>query len=361
MANRIRIGMVGAGPWSTRSHLPALALLPEYELKAVATTRQETADAAKARFGFDLAFGDYREMVRHPEVDLVAVCVKVPDHYELTRAALEAGKHVYTEWPLGANLREAEELTALANRQGVRTIIGLQGRQDPGANYMKELVATGYVGEVLTANVTLFRGGALARPMSRTWQRDKTKGATTLTIMGGHTIDTFRYVLGNFAEVAARLATRVPQWKALETGEMLDVDGPDSVLISGVLQSGATASVNVTSVPFEGMGGRMEIFGREGTIVAAFPEGPNIGPVRVLGVQGAGEPMDLPVPDRFSCVPEGTPEGSVYNVAQTYSLFAQGLEKGETLVPDFNLALDLHRLIDAVQRASDEGRTVKIG
>ncbi len=299
-------------------------------------------------------------MVRHPDVDLVAVCVKVPDHYDLTKAALEAGKHVYTEWPLGANLREAEELTALANRQGVRTIIGLQGRQDPGANYIKELVASGYIGEVLTANVTLFRGGALQRPMSRTWQRDKTKGATTLTIMGGHTIDTFRYCLGNFTEVAAQVTTRVKQWKAIETGEMLDVDGADSVLISGVIEGGATVSVNVTAVPFDGMGGRMEIFGREGTIVALFPEGPNIGPVQVMGIQGSGAPQDLPVPDRFSCVPEGTPQGSVYNVAQTYSLFAQGLESGENLVPDFNMALDLHRLIDAVQRASDEGRTVHI-
>src|SRR5690606_41169440 len=97
MADKIRVGIIGAsvnGSWSTRSHIPALGVLPEYQLKAIATTRQETADASAKAFGAELAFGDYREMVRHPDIDLVAVCVRVPHHYELTMEALRAGKHV---------------------------------------------------------------------------------------------------------------------------------------------------------------------------------------------------------------------------------------------------------------------------
>jgi predicted dehydrogenase len=360
MADKIRIGMIGAGPWSSRSHLPALALLPEYELKAIATTRQETADAAAAKFGAPLAFGDFREMVRHPEVDLVAVCVRVPFHHELTMPALAAGKQVYCEWPLGANLGEAEEMAALARRQGVRTIIGLQGRLDPGANFIRDMVASGEIGEVLTANVSLFRGGALARPASRTWQREKSKGATTLTIMGGHTIDTFCHCVGAFSELSARLDIRVPQWRVIETGEMVDVDGPDNVLIHGRLQSGATAAVHVTAVPHEGIGGRMEIFGREGTIIATFPEGPNIGPTRVLLSKGGGELTELSAPDRFVQVPEGTPRDSIYNVCQVYSRFAAEAGAAERQVPDFEDALQLHRLLDAIERSSDEGRSVRL-
>ena len=88
-------------------------------------------------------------MVASPEIDAVAVVVRVPSHYAPTKAALEAGKHVYCEWPLGRTTEEAVELAELAKAQGSTTAVGLQARVDPALMYMKELVAAGYVGEIL--------------------------------------------------------------------------------------------------------------------------------------------------------------------------------------------------------------------
>src|SRR5438034_9726722 len=99
MANRIRLGFVGANVrsnWASQSHFPALLASPDVEMTAVCTTRPETAEQARRAFGAKLAFDDYREMVASPEIDAVAVVVRVPSHYGPTRAALEAGKHVYT-------------------------------------------------------------------------------------------------------------------------------------------------------------------------------------------------------------------------------------------------------------------------
>ena len=87
-------------------------------MTAVCTTRPETAEEARKAFGAKLAFHDFREMVASPEIDAVAVVVRVPLHYEPTKAAIEAGKHVYTEWPLGRTTAEAEELAALARAKG---------------------------------------------------------------------------------------------------------------------------------------------------------------------------------------------------------------------------------------------------
>src|SRR3954454_1567732 len=152
MADRIRLGLIGAsvrGTWSSRSHLPALRASGDIGLTAVCTTRADSAEAARQAYGARLAFADWREMVVSPEIDAVAVVVRVPSHYAPTKAALEAGKHVYCEWPLGRTTEEAIELAALAQARGLVTAVGLQARVNPALMHMRELVAAGYVGEVL--------------------------------------------------------------------------------------------------------------------------------------------------------------------------------------------------------------------
>src|SRR6201996_7623713 len=134
MAEKIRLGLIGAsvtGTWSARSHLPALQASAEVELTAVCTTRAESAEAARRAWGARLAFDNWRKMIASPEIDAVAVVVRVPSHYEPTKAALEAGKHVYCEWPLGRTTAEAVELADLAKAKGLVTAIGLQARVNP--------------------------------------------------------------------------------------------------------------------------------------------------------------------------------------------------------------------------------------
>ena len=80
-------------------------------------------------------------MKRFPDIDAVAVILRVPAHYELTMAALNAGKHVYTEWPLGQTTAEAQEMADLAQSKGLRNMVGLQSRANPAILYAKDLVA----------------------------------------------------------------------------------------------------------------------------------------------------------------------------------------------------------------------------
>src|ERR1700756_863783 len=97
-SNKIRVGIVGANPhrgFASIAHIPALQALPEFEITAVCTTRQDSADAAARHFEAPLAFCDLAKFVQHPDVDLVTVSVKVPDHYRPVMAAIDAGKHVY--------------------------------------------------------------------------------------------------------------------------------------------------------------------------------------------------------------------------------------------------------------------------
>jgi predicted dehydrogenase len=105
-SSKIRVGIVGASPsrgFASIAHIPALQALPDFEITAVCTTRQDSAEVAARHYGVPLAFCDAKKLAQDPNVDLVTVSVKVPDHYLPVMAAIEAGKHVYCEWPLGRN------------------------------------------------------------------------------------------------------------------------------------------------------------------------------------------------------------------------------------------------------------------
>jgi predicted dehydrogenase len=131
-AQRFKVGIIGlqsGRSWAARAHIPALRALPEsFEIVGVANTSLASAQKAAAEMGLPKAFAGVAELVAAPEVDIVIVTVKVPHHLAIVKAAIEAGKHVYCEWPLGNGLAEAETLAALARAKGVLGVIGTQAR-----------------------------------------------------------------------------------------------------------------------------------------------------------------------------------------------------------------------------------------
>ena len=102
----------------------------------------------------------------------------------------------------------------LAQVKGVRNMVGLQARANPGILYAKDLVESGYVGEVMSCHMSRIQGGVLHRTSDRTWQRDIDLGANTLTISFGHFVDAMRFVVGEFshAAVSAVVSTQAKEW-----------------------------------------------------------------------------------------------------------------------------------------------------
>jgi predicted dehydrogenase len=366
MPDKIRVGIVGAtvtqggSSWGQHAHVPALKALPNYELKAVCTAHEDTAKASATAFGAERGFHRFSDMAAHPDVDLLVVCVRVPGHRELVMAGLQAGKPVFCEWPLGANLAEAEEMAGLARQRSLPTIVGLQARSDPAILYARDLIQQGYVGEVLTANLNTVAQAQLQRGPGRIWQGNRANGANTLTIAGGHAIDALCAVLGEFAELSARVSTRIPEWRTLE-GKPYPVDSPDSITIAGRMTSGAEVSVNVAAVPSNPSGNRLEIYGREGALVIRANGALSLGPNQMHGGQGKEPMAPMPVPAKYRFVPESTPAGQPYNVAQAYARAAGPLRGGSSFDVDFNLAVQRHKLIEAIERSSATGRSVKLG
>ena len=385
MARKIRLGIIGSNPhrgvWATRAHLPAAVASPEFELVGVCTTRMDTAQESARRYGARLAFDNYPDLINCPDIDAVSVVLRVPSHYQPTRDAINAGKHVFTEWPLGRTLAEAEELAELARAKGVQAAVGLQARASPGVLYLRDLVADGYVGEVLSCRMVLVREGVLERPADAVWSRDDRLGASTLTIATGHCMDAFRFIVGGFSRVSAVVTTQVKQVREAETGRMLEVTSPDNILVSARLDNGAVASVHIAHNPWAGSGFQMEIYGRKGTLVATGDNSPQMAELHIREAQGESLPpakqpsvrtgphavaraeeqlKELKIPAKYVCVPDATPRGQPYNVAQLYHRFAEAIWGGDPVQPNFDTAVEVHRLIDLIRQSSDEGREVVV-
>jgi predicted dehydrogenase len=368
-AGVIRVGIVGAtvtvggSGWGARTHVPALRALPGYRLKAVCTAHEDTALASQQAFETDLAFHNFDEMLACPEIDLVTVVTRVPTHYGLVMRALEAGKAVYCEWPLGSTLGEAESMADLAASRSLSTAVGLQAHSDPTLMYARELIREGYIGEVLAVDFTYIGKATTRRGNGRIWQADRKAGANILTIGGGHAIDALAFVLGDFAEVSARLATTVTEWVNTDTNETVPVDSPDWVSVSGRLESKAEVSFLVAAVPAIPEGPRtFEIYGREGMLSigvdgTAAERNPSVyhGPNQLFGARKKEPLAPLPTPARFTLIPDSLPPGPQRNVAQAYVRLAQAIAEGGPFDPDFSHAVKAHQLVAALEQSSAAG------
>ena len=365
MPDPTRVGIVGAtvtpggSGWGANAHVPALHVLPDYDLRAVCTAHEETATASAERFGAELSFHDIDDMVVRPDIDLVVVSVRVPLHRQLVMAGLRAGKPVFCEWPLGATLAEAEEMADLARERGLRTAVGLQARSDPSIRYARDLIAQGHIGDVLTANLSVMSQAVLERGPGRIWQAVRANGANPLTIAGGHAIDALCFILGEVVELSARVTTRITQWRDAETGVSVPVDAPDSIVVAARLESGAEIAIQVASVPAQPTGTRLEIYGREGALFLTARSA-NTGPNQLHGARGSDALAELAPPDEYMVVPEGTPPGPPRNVAHAYSRMADAFGTGEQFDPDFDLAVRRHRLLAAIERSSETGVSVTV-
>lgn len=362
MSRKIRVGIIGASPergWASDAHIPALRALPEFELAALSTSRKASAEEASRKFGVPLAFDHHAPLLARSEVDLVAVTVKVAHHFELVCDALNAGKNVYCEWPLGRDVEEAERMASLAREKGVYAAVGLQARSSPVVAYVKHLIADGYVGEVLSSTIVADAINWGADVLGcYAYLLERRNGATMLSIPFAHTMDAFCWSLGEFKELNATIATRRPRVKQVESGESLASDVPDQVAINGILVGGAVASVHFRGGLSRGTNFLWEINGTRGDLVVRAGGGHiQMLPLSLQGARGSQPALeDLPIPATFNPIGDLLAENpSGASVARAYTLLAGDMRLQAQTLPSFDQAVVRHRMLEVIERAAASG------
>jgi predicted dehydrogenase len=340
-------------------------LADSYEIVGVANTSRTSSEAAAQACGIPLAFDGPAELAASPEIDVVSVTVRVPFHFELVRRAVEAGKHVYCEWPLGNGLAEAEEMATLARKNGVLGVAGTQARVAPEVIHLRWLIADGYVGRLLSSTITAYGrswGATHGDAQNRGYLLESRNGATMLTIPMGHTIAAVRDVLGDFMDLSAIIANRRGSIRIPETGEMVAFDAPDQVVVCGTIGDGAPISIHYRGGMPRGEDGLVwEINGTEGDLrLVGAHGGLQQVPLRIEGGRGEKQSMEsvpVPVDPASRRWPEDVNPG---NVARVYARVAQDLREGTATAPTFDDAVMLHKVIDGIEEAAATGSRIAI-
>ena len=338
--DRVRIGLIGAGGVARARHLPALAKVPEADLRLVWSRDPARAAGVADEFGIGAAASSWEGIVESDEVDAVIVATPPALHHPATLRALSAGKHVLSQARMARNLREAREmLRASEAAPGLVTCLypplpGLKGDR-----VMKRLLADGHVGDIREVRVT---GMSLLEPGDGySWQQDP-----DVTGVNAMTMGMWAEVLNRWVGPAARvMATGFPHRRRRTTADGATVDSvvPDSLGIAADLECGATATYHFSTAAAFGPGSSIEIYGSTGALVyTLFQE----------EIQGAtaGEEALRPIP-----VP-----GAEERRQTTDSEFVRAILEGTPVFPDFAEGVRYMEFSEAVAISLATGEAVPV-
>jgi predicted dehydrogenase len=349
----IGVGIIGVHPeqgWAATAHIPALQQLPAYRIAAISHHNAGTAQQAAKKFGVPHAFTLAKELVAHPEVDLVVIAVKVAQHRALAELAIAAGKAVFSEWPLGTSLAEAEAMRDLARAKGVASAIGLQTRAAPVFAYARDLIKDGFIGDVLSASMIgsgMLWGGEMSATYAYTL--DPAVGANMLTVPFAHSIDGLTHMLGaDFATVSALVGNARKTTRIIETGVDVPLSVPDQVMLAGQLSNGVAVSAHFRGGMSRATNFHVEVNGSKGDLVITSPVGyAGFGGMQLLGATGQEALKPLEVPAAYA--PPGVSDAPLL-IASAYRNLAADMANGTRTCPNFDDAVSLHRLIDTIGR-----------
>jgi predicted dehydrogenase len=309
IGRRVRVGVLGAGRWAERAHLPGWMRDPRAEVVAVCDVDRKLAEAAGEQFGAAVVTDNYRDVVARDDLDVVDVCTPSHTHFELSMAALEAGKHVLCEKPVAFDFRDTLRAAELAKKNGLKTKLGFTFRYSPAMRYMKALVDEGFCGERFIYN---------AYEQNSQWLdpevplRQVHLGAdqseiqvSSLEGYGAPVIDLARYMVGSeLRSVVGTLKNFIPERMVRDTGTKMRMNIDDGDIFIAEFANGAIGSVQTSFVTVGNYPGiEVRLYGSKGAIITRLVEEFGIAETIKLATPDDVEFKEVEVPAKF--YPEG--------------------------------------------------------
>ena len=142
----LRIGVLGAGNWARRAHIPGWQRDGRAHVAVVCDVEPERARELATWFDVPEATDDWQAVVTRPDVDVIVVVTPSHTHFTLASAAIEAGKHVLCVKPVAYDFRQTRAAAEMARAKGLKTKLGFTFRYSPGVQYARSLIDEGFTG-----------------------------------------------------------------------------------------------------------------------------------------------------------------------------------------------------------------------
>lgn len=280
--DKMQIAFIGVGDISGIYLKNITEMFKEIEIIGVCDLIREKAEKAVKEYNIPKLYNDMYEAFNDSEVDIILNITRPLEHYEVTKAALLAGKHVYSEKPLSPNFEEAKELVALAEEKGLR----LGGAPDTylgaGIQTCLKLIKDGFIGKPFAAYARMInRGAEHFRDDCRFLYEP---GGGPLFDMGPYYITTLMNIFGRVEAINGMCTKAMEQRRWLcgeHYGEPFDVTTPTTIMSNLKFEDGSIATL-VTSFDVTHTDKySFEVYGTEGTILVPDPNTFG-GPVKIL-------------------------------------------------------------------------------
>jgi predicted dehydrogenase len=368
MNDKIKVAIVG-GQWGITANLPALRSLPYFEVVAICTAHRETAEALAEKHAIPMAFWDWRELVKHPGIDLVDACVRPRVRKDILIAAMRNGKHVRGEVPHARNAAEAKELRDEARRSGVKTLIGYEWQLMPAFRVMSEKVREGFLGEPYFGHAQLMFAmyGNPENYREYLWQGKAEEGASGMHNLAGSALGILRQCFrSEVTEVSGMGDTFRKAWR-FPDGSTQIPDAIDSGLMLVRFENGFTATIQGSWVPGNANNWYLDLYGSEGRLTVETP--PNDGFNCNLRLSGGrrGEPV-TEIPTAFSdafrqyctMVPEKTIPMVICGFVEGYIRLANAIRNDGDAYPNFEDGYRLVKVCDAAVQSHNTRQWIKL-
>ncbi|BDI22981.1 Gfo/Idh/MocA family protein [Herbiconiux sp. L3-i23] len=377
----LRIAMVGYG-FMGAAHSQGWRVAPRFfelptgvEMAVLVGRDPGRTRAAAERWGWDETSTDWRSVLERDDIDVVDIVTPGDTHAEIAIAALDAGKHVLCEKPLANTVAEAEQMALAAERaaeKGVRSMVGFTYRRVPAATYARDLIASGAIGEVRQVRANYLQDWLSDAEAPLTWRLKKElAGSGALGDIGAHAIDLAQYMTGQtLTSVSGMLETFVKErplrGEAIGLGgtassERGEVTVDDLALFTGRFSGGAVGSFEATRFATGRKNAfRIEIAGSSGALSFDLED------MNVLHVYDATAPggrqgftrvivTELEHPYMANWWPTGHMIGYEHGFSHQAKDFVEAIVAGAAPSPSFEEGLQVQRVLDAIERSSDNG------
>jgi predicted dehydrogenase len=270
---KVRVAVVGTGPWARMAHLPGWQRDPRAEVVALADVDPAALAAAASEFGVPRVTADYTELVSDPDIDVIDVVTGNRPHFQISWDALTAGKHVLCEKPVHTDHRKTRQAAALAAERGLRTKLGFTFRYAPAVRYAKELIDEGFVGEPFIFN-GFEQNSQWLDPGTPLRQVDPHADPGRIAVSsiegyGAPIIDIMHWWVGApLSAVVGTMRNFVPNRMIRDTGRMTRANIDDGDMWIAEFSSGALASIQSSYVTIGNYPGiEARIYGSAGAVM----------------------------------------------------------------------------------------------
>jgi predicted dehydrogenase len=367
-SGKVRVGVLGAGAWAKFAHIPGYKRDPRCELVAIADPVIERAQEFAAEFNIPGVYGSHAELIAREDIDLVDVCTPSATHFELSWAALEAGKHVLCEKPVAYDYTETLRAATFARSKGLKTKLGFTFRYAPSMRYMKELIDEGFIGTPFIFN-GYEQNSQWLDPQNPLRQVDVDADQSIIQVSslegyGAPIMDIGHLFMGSrFEQVVGTMRNFIPERVVRQTGTMMRMNIDDGDIFIGEFANGAIGSIQTSFVTVGNYPGiEARVYGSKGALICRLVEENGICETLKAASADQVEFRELDIPARFY-PPGGNREESwrsLFYANLINSFISEILSDGPENEGSFEDGAHVQELINAVEQSFRQRKWVGI-